>query len=292
MARQLRTWTRGAITFAAACSLAILGLVTPAQAATHTSGTPPVTITYGTESPLQSALVYPGPAPSSPLVILIHGGGWYSTSKIKLTSQAQELQSAGYTVFDINYRGVTISQGAFPMEIQDVEAAIFWAGQHASTYNANPKNLILIGGSAGGQLAALAAENFDNLSPHSVSALITLSGVFNFSLLATDLLAGHLDGYMKAVTTSALQCPLATCPAATDAMWSPEGQITNANCPTATLMFNSTAEHVPTDQPTSMAADLTAHSCANTVQFIQGKDHSFAYWDTIEPTVVAFVNAH
>ena len=91
----------------------------------------------------------------SPLIIYIHGGGWYSGDKatgIGLNNMP-ELIRRGYVVASINYR--LAPRYMFPAQIEDVEYAVDFLRSNASTYRIDPAHIGVMGESAGGHLAAL-----------------------------------------------------------------------------------------------------------------------------------------
>ena len=91
----------------------------------------------------------------SPLIIYIHGGGWYSGDKatgIGLNNMP-ELVRRGYVVASINYR--LAPRYMFPAQIEDVEYAVDFLRNNASTHRIDPANIGVMGESAGGHLAAL-----------------------------------------------------------------------------------------------------------------------------------------
>jgi len=91
----------------------------------------------------------------SPLIIYIHGGGWYSGDKatgIGLNNMP-ELVRRGYVVASINYR--LAPRYMFPAQIEDVEYAVDFLRSNASTYRIDPAHIGVMGESAGGHLAAL-----------------------------------------------------------------------------------------------------------------------------------------
>ena len=95
-----------------------------------------------------------------PIVILIHGGGWGSGDKAQDFGTLQRpLAESGFVWFSINYR--LAPQHRWPACLEDVQAAIRWVRQHAAGYKGDPKRIALVGYSAGGQLAMLAAIRAD-----------------------------------------------------------------------------------------------------------------------------------
>lgn len=96
---------------------------------------------------------YPEQKPEHPLplIVHIHGGGWMGGSKFPC--DARKMTAQGYVVASVEYR---FSQAAkFPAQIQDCQAAIRWLRANAERYHINPEKVGVIGGSAGGHLAAL-----------------------------------------------------------------------------------------------------------------------------------------
>ena len=92
-----------------------------------------------------------------PAVIIVHGGGWVrGDRRVDVQPLFQPLMEAGFAWFSISYRLMTdITQ--FGDAVQDVEAAIRFVKSHAAEYRVNSSRIALIGESAGGQLAAMAA---------------------------------------------------------------------------------------------------------------------------------------
>jgi acetyl esterase/lipase len=94
--------------------------------------------------------------PLSPAVIVIHGGSWRGGEKSDFESYDRWLASGGRVVFDVEYRLANSTQ-RFPAQLTDIKCAIAWVKSHAAEYHVDPERLALLGRSAGGQLALLAA---------------------------------------------------------------------------------------------------------------------------------------
>jgi acetyl esterase/lipase len=96
-----------------------------------------------------------GSAPG-PVLLQIHGGGWTVGRR---DQQARPLMhrmaAAGWVVYSISYR--LSPRATFPDHLIDVKRAIAWIREHGPGHGADPSFLAVTGGSAGGQLAALAA---------------------------------------------------------------------------------------------------------------------------------------
>ncbi|MGD0390310.1 MAG: alpha/beta hydrolase [Tepidisphaeraceae bacterium] len=86
-----------------------------------------------------------------PLMVWIHGGGWYGGDKSAPPGLGLLLR--GYVVASINYR--LSGEAVFPAQIFDCKAAIRYLRAHAREYGIDPTRIGAWGDSAGGQLAAL-----------------------------------------------------------------------------------------------------------------------------------------
>lgn len=114
---------------------------------------------------------YPGPAGSRPVriytpkdaegplpvVVFYHGGGFIAGSIDMCAAPCANLAATlQAVVVTPSYR--LAPEAPFPAATDDTYAALCWAAQHAEEYGGDPDQLILMGESAGGQLAAVAAQ--------------------------------------------------------------------------------------------------------------------------------------
>lgn len=120
------------------------------------------TVTYVTVDGVPLGLDVYAASPASakgatPAVLVVHGGGWSAGEKGDASLFSQVLATHGYTVFDVQYR--LAPQPNWKTAMGDVKCAVGWIKQHASSpdWNVDPKQLTLLGRSAGGQLALLTA---------------------------------------------------------------------------------------------------------------------------------------
>lgn len=269
---------------------ALLLAAVPATA-TGAAVPPEVTVSYGSD-PLQTIQIYPSARPGSPVVVEVHGGGWRSSVNVNMeVTTAKQLRTAGYTVFDANYRSDDTGP-AFPNETNDIIAATTYALGHAATYNGDQSRVSLLGGSSGGQLAAYAAEALNQSVPGMVHTVVTLSapldypmGIAYWSSLTGSFALLHLANQLTALGCSTA----ATCPLATEDQWSPDMQV--GVCPSNWLVLNSAAEETPVAQADAMTAALRAKGCAVTETILAGTRHGFHYANTNYdlPQIAAFM---
>src|SRR5262245_30431717 len=140
------------------------------------------------------------PAGDGPVAaaILVHGGGWVrGDRRVEVAPLFRPLTEAGIAWFSISYR-FAANPLQFGDAISDVESAIRFVKSHAAEYRIDPNRLALIGESAGGQLAAMAALNRNqDLQVKGVVALYTptdLVSLATSSPMVPEPLRAGLDG--------------------------------------------------------------------------------------------------
>ena len=122
-------------------------------------GSVEIDLTYCTTADgedLKMDIYYPGRMDKpSPAVVYVHGGGWIAGDKTEGAGLlfAPLLQKQGYLVAAINYR--LAPADPFPAPIEDVKCAIRHLRVNADRYHLAPDRIGVVGGSAGGHLAAL-----------------------------------------------------------------------------------------------------------------------------------------
>ncbi len=94
-----------------------------------------------------------------PAILWVPGGGYRGCDKNLMVAEMQFLADAGYVVASMYYR--SSAEGHFPDQIIDVKTAVRFLRAHAAEYEIDPEHIGIIGRSAGGHLAALAAVNQD-----------------------------------------------------------------------------------------------------------------------------------
>jgi acetyl esterase/lipase len=127
----------------------------------------------------------PGPGPH-PSVILVHGGAYLvgSRNMKPMRFLASELVKAGFVVASMDYRMV-LRGGRFTEGVDDVEAMMDWWVGQTKAYELDPKNISILGVSAGSALTLMALER----RPHQdIARIVSVYGVYDFVNLGGGLL--------------------------------------------------------------------------------------------------------
>ena len=96
-----------------------------------------------------------GDHPPLPGVVVIHGGSWQSGSREDLPELNRYLAARGYVVAAVSYRFAP--RFPFPAARDDVTAAITFLKSNAGRLGLDARRLVLVGRSAGAQLALVVA---------------------------------------------------------------------------------------------------------------------------------------
>jgi acetyl esterase/lipase len=128
------------------------------------AGAPSQTVTYlGADASSVGRRLDVWPVPGAgargrghPAVVLVHGGGWDQGSRGGSLLPGW-LAGRGYVVFDIDYRLATPTSPSWRQATGDVKCAVGWVKDHAARFAVDPERIGLLGSSAGGHLALLAA---------------------------------------------------------------------------------------------------------------------------------------
>lgn len=90
-------------------------------------------------------------AQPAPIVVVIHGGSWRNGNNQQFVALDKYLAGRGYAVAAINYR--LAPRWKFPAARDDVQAAIGYLVANAEVLGLDKTRMVLLGRSAGGQLA-------------------------------------------------------------------------------------------------------------------------------------------
>ena len=109
----------------------------------------------------------------SPAIVVIHGGGWTVGDKAeeREVNIAVNLARSGFVVLSINYALSTNGKVTWPQNVFDCKTAVRWLRKNAERLQLDADHIGVIGGSAGGHLAAFLAvtepkDGFDPSGPY------------------------------------------------------------------------------------------------------------------------------
>lgn len=88
----------------------------------------------------------------APCIVMLHGGGWDGGERTQLAGFNERLARMGCAVAAISYR--LAPEHPWPAQREDTLAAIAWLKAGAEGLKIDPSRLVLMGRSAGGQIAA------------------------------------------------------------------------------------------------------------------------------------------
>lgn len=95
-------------------------------------------------------------------LIVVHGGSWSAGERNDFPQWNRSFAAQGFTVFDIDYR---LAQPNYLTATGDVKCAVKWVKENAAKFNISPDRIALLGRSAGGHLALLAAYSANEPQP-------------------------------------------------------------------------------------------------------------------------------
>jgi acetyl esterase/lipase len=101
----------------------------------------------------------------TPVVMLIHGGGWIRHDKEGEVMSLLPYLEMGWAAVNVEYRVARVSLA--PAAVEDCRCALHWIGRNAAKYNFDIGKVVVTGASAGGHLALMTAmipssAGFDN----------------------------------------------------------------------------------------------------------------------------------
>ncbi len=92
-------------------------------------------------------------ASAAPVVVFLHGGGWFTGDRTLCPDLERHFAARGFAMASVDYR--LSGEALFPAQLHDVRAAIRFLRVHAADLDLDPDRIGVWGASAGGHLAAL-----------------------------------------------------------------------------------------------------------------------------------------
>lgn len=112
-----------------------------------------------------------------PCLLIAHTGGWDSGDPGEFRFANAEIASHGYVVCNFGYR--LAPQHRWPAQAEDTRRALAWLREHAAELGIDTHRIVLMGRSAGAQIAAACAYSLPDLD---VRACISVYGPPNMHL--------------------------------------------------------------------------------------------------------------
>ncbi|OPZ27076.1 MAG: acetyl esterase [Bacteroidetes bacterium ADurb.BinA174] len=223
------------------------------------------------------------------VLLIIHGGGWYTGDKKDMDKFVSTFQSKlkSYAVVNMNYRLVTFSPVRYmlPTQTDDIRLVMDYMAKNASDFGIKPE-FVLLGLSAGGHLAMLYSYKYDKAG--RVKAAVNIVGpcdlsddayknnfIFNLGMnYITD--PAHLPSGMSQSTFG-----------------SPVHWITR-NAPPTISFYGNTDKLIPLSQPSTLEQALNQYNIPNE-KYIYPGGHTEASYDQSDDIVaktVTFLTTH
>jgi acetyl esterase len=240
-----------------------------------------------------------GPFPG---LVIVHGGGFRAGGKGPCdhncwSAEGERAAGSGFAAFVIDYRlacspnnvpaGVTSrdlcgyhwERSRLHAAVKDVHSAIAWVRANAAAYDVDAHSVGVLGGSAGGNLAAMAGVTDDQTLYGRGKA--DAVAVWSPALLTKDSKGGGGTRYIG--------CDMATCPKE----WreaGPTWHVSPGDAPT--YIANSTDEIMPLSAARDFAEALTAASVPNTLTVLPGSAHERRYEDQVWDETMAWLHQY
>jgi len=226
-------------------------------------------------------------------LVMVHGGGFAGGSADDLSRQARLAARQGWVVFNLDYRTTSVmgtNGEAWPAERDDVQAGVRWVRAHAADYGADPSRIVVLGASAGGTLAALAAAAPD--SP--VRAMALWSAPTDLRTLVPDAsgVPPACDDNIQCVefwrepwVTNLLGCTSDACPDRYHAA----SPVLHAPAMPATYVANASSEIVPVVQPEAFADALRASEVGVELEMLSGSRHAQTFTESVWNDTIRFL---
>jgi len=129
-------------------------------------------IRYGPD-PKQALDVYrPGTANGAPIIVMLHGGAWAigdKSNKAVWQDKSRHWTARGFLFVSVNTR--LLPQATPAAQAQDFARAVAHVQARATAWGGDPRNVIVMGHSAGAHIAALVGTDLDLQRTHNIAPL-------------------------------------------------------------------------------------------------------------------------
>jgi acetyl esterase/lipase len=226
----------------------------------------------------------------SPAVVIIHGGGWTGGDKAAARefNIGTNLALKGYVAISINYVLATKDKATWPQNLHDCMTAVRWLRKHAERLQIDPNRIGVIGGSAGGHLAAMVGilEEKDGLDPQGPYGEFSCRVQCAVPMYGPMDLTAHRDISMLGKTRE--QAP---------ELYRAASPITyvRKNTPPMLILHGTADKVVDIKQSEQFAAALKKVGAVHELVIVEGAPHTFHLQPKqrdLRPIVLGFFDKH
>lgn len=218
-------------------------------------------------------LYFPTNAPGTagrPAVVVIHGGGFVGGRRdaSRELNICTTLARNGYVAMSIDYLLSSNKHAVWPTNLWDCKTAVRWLRHNADKLDVNPNRIAVLGGSAGGHLAAMVALTTpsDRLDPPAPFGNVSCAVNCCIDLYGIADLSDYHDAPMLGKT-------LAEAPA----LYREASPITyvRRTSPPFLILHGSADTTVNPAQSKALAHALEANGVPHKFVLVEGAPHSF-----------------
>jgi acetyl esterase/lipase len=226
----------------------------------------------------------------SPAVVIIHGGGWTGGDKAAARefNIGTTLALNGYVAISINYVLATKDQATWPQNLHDCLTAVRWLRKNADRLQIDADHIGVIGGSAGGHLAAMVGvlTEKDGLDPKGPYAEFSCRVQCAVPMYGPMDLTDHRDIGMLGKTRS--EAP---------ELYRAASPVTYArkNTPPMLILHGTADKTVDLKQSELFAAALKKVGAVHELVIVEGAPHTFHLQPKqrdLRPVVLGFFDKH
>lgn len=225
-----------------------------------------------------------------PAMVIIHGGGWTTghRDERREINIGSTLVRNGYVAMSIDYILADHKQTVWPTNLWDCKTAVRWLRQNATRLGVDPARIGVIGGSAGGHLAAMVtlttpADGLDPASPYgdvscAVKCGIDLYGIADIGTYHDAPMLGK--SFAEAPELYRLASP---------------NTYVRSNSPPLLILHGDADTTVNVQQSKTFAAALERVGAPHQLLIIPGAVHTFDLQPPqmdLRPTVLKFLEAN
>ncbi len=205
-------------------------------------------------------------APGRPVIVFLHGGGYYQGDKSMWAGSARAMTSRGYVTVAVNYRLSTRRDGAWPAQRDDLFHALAWMRRHGvAEFATDPSRVAVLGSSAGGHLALFAQDRAGVRAVVAWSPMVDVRNIA-YGVRQETLLGRNLIRYTA-------RCSYTACPTRYLQSLRPDGYF-NVRPTVPVFAVNSTAELIRSAPLMSYRSQVRARGGVFDVALVPGSAHA------------------